>query len=91
MGAVRAGSHLRFLTVIHSVTCGSLLSLDVSGVLFAFLAQLASRNASWYLASTVQRRLLDVFVVQDYSSHSPPVTRAGCFNSAFFAYLPAKT
>lgn len=47
MGAVRAGSHLRFLTVIHSVTCGSLLSLDVSGVLFAFLAQLASRNASW--------------------------------------------
>lgn len=33
--------------------------------------------------STVQRRLLDVFVVQDYSSHSPPVTRAGCFNSAF--------
>lgn len=32
MGAVRAGSHLRILTVIHSVTCGSLLSLDVSGV-----------------------------------------------------------
>lgn len=32
MGAVRAGSHLRILTVIHGVTCGSLLSLDVSGV-----------------------------------------------------------
>lgn len=29
---MRAGSHLRILTVIHSVTCGSLLSLDVSGV-----------------------------------------------------------
>ena len=45
----------------------------------------------WGSRSTVQRRLLDVFVVQDYSSHSPPVTRAGCFNSDFFAYLPAKT
>ena len=32
MGAVRAGSHLRILTVIHSVTCVPLLSLDVSGV-----------------------------------------------------------
>lgn len=42
---------------------------------------------SLYGAKTV----LNVFVVQNYSSHSPPVTRAGCFNSAFFAYLPAKT
>ena len=33
----------------------------------------------------------DVFVVQDYSSTARPLRRAGCFNSAFFAYLPAKT
>lgn len=33
----------------------------------------------------------DVFVVQDYSSTARPLRRAGCFNSDFFAYLPAKT
>ena len=35
--------------------------------------------------------LADVFVAQVYPSTARPLRRAGCFNSAFFAYLPAKT
>lgn len=54
-------------------------------------SEIAAVDAEVGISLYGARAFADAFVVQDYSSHSPPVTRAGCFNSDFFSHLPAIT